>query len=51
MRWATLDRTRLASLMAGETARLDDTNSRSRAMLERAQGSLLDGVPMHRVVR
>ena len=43
----TLDRSRLARLMADETAAFERANPRSRALFERAKGSLLDGVPMN----
>ncbi|MHB8892800.1 MAG: aspartate aminotransferase family protein [Candidatus Limnocylindrales bacterium] len=47
----TLDRTRLERLMAAETAAFERANPRSRALFERAKGSLLDGVPMNWMVR
>src|SRR3954453_5269010 len=48
---STLDRARLASLMATETAAFERANPRSRALFERANGSLLDGVPMNWMIR
>jgi glutamate-1-semialdehyde 2,1-aminomutase len=48
---ASLDRARLASLMASETAAFERANPRSRALFQRAQGSLLDGVPMNWMIR
>src|SRR4051794_30468389 len=48
---STLDRARLASLMATETAAFERANPRSRALFERAKGSLLDGVPMNWMIR
>ena len=47
----TLDRSRLARLMADETAAFERANPRSRALFERAKGSLLDGVPMNWMIR
>ena len=46
-----LDRSRLARLMADETAAFERANPRSRALFERAKGSLLDGVPMNWMIR
>jgi glutamate-1-semialdehyde 2,1-aminomutase len=40
-------RSRLPSLLAAETERFKQAHPRSRALFERAKGSLLDGVPMH----
>jgi glutamate-1-semialdehyde 2,1-aminomutase len=48
---STVDRARLASLMASETSAFERANPRSRALFERAKGSLLDGVPMNWMVR
>ena len=48
---STVDRARLASLMAAETATFERANPRSRALFERAKGSLLDGVPMNWMIR
>jgi glutamate-1-semialdehyde 2,1-aminomutase len=48
---STLDRARMDRLMAAETAAFERANPRSRALFERAQGSLLDGVPMNWMVR
>lgn len=42
-----LDRTRLARQYALEQQRFRDTHPRSRALYDRAQRSLLEGVPMH----
>jgi glutamate-1-semialdehyde 2,1-aminomutase len=47
----TLDRSRLAQLMAAETAAFEEANPRSQALFERAKGSLLDGVPMNWMVK
>ena len=47
----TLDRIRLERLMAAETAAFEQANPRSRALFERAKGSLLDGVPMNWMIR
>ncbi len=46
-----VDRGRLATLMATEVARFVDAHPRSRALHERAKGSLLDGVPMNWMVK
>ncbi len=46
-----LDRSRLGRLMADETAAFERANPRSRALFERAKGSLLDGVPMNWMVK
>ena len=42
-----IDRDRLAALYAAEQRRFTESHPKSRALYERAQGSLLDGVPMH----
>jgi len=47
----TVDRARLERLMAGEMARFEAANPRSRALFDRAQISLLDGVPMNWMVK
>jgi glutamate-1-semialdehyde 2,1-aminomutase len=47
----TLDRDRLGRLMVTETAAFERANPRSKALWERAQGSLLDGVPMNWMVK
>lgn len=47
----TVDRIRLAQLMASELAAFERANPRSRELFERAQGSLLDGVPMNWMVK
>jgi glutamate-1-semialdehyde aminotransferase len=47
----TLDRARLARLMAAETERFATEHPRSHALHERAKASLLDGVPMNWMVR
>jgi glutamate-1-semialdehyde 2,1-aminomutase len=47
----TLDRVRLASLLAGETARFAAEHPRSKALAKRAEASLLGGVPMPWMVR
>jgi len=44
---ARLDRTRLARLFDAEMARFEEANPRSRALWERARGSLFEGVPMN----
>jgi glutamate-1-semialdehyde 2,1-aminomutase len=46
-----LDRERLERLMAAETVRFAAANPRSRALWERAKGSLPDGVPMNWMVK
>jgi glutamate-1-semialdehyde 2,1-aminomutase len=38
---------RLSQLLAAETRRFEEQHPRSRALFQRARGSLLDGVPMH----
>ncbi|MDO8485867.1 MAG: aspartate aminotransferase family protein [Candidatus Limnocylindrales bacterium] len=48
---ARLDRARLAHLMAGEVARFAADHPRSEALHTKAQGSLLDGVPMPWMVK
>jgi glutamate-1-semialdehyde aminotransferase len=47
----TLDRTRLADLMAAETRRFVDDHPRSAALFEAARSSLLEGVPMPWMVK
>ena len=47
----TLDRSRLERLMADEMAAFERANPRSRALFERAKGSLLDGVPMNWMIK
>ena len=47
----TVDRARLASLLAGEAARFAAEHPRSRALAQRAEASLLGGVPMPWMVR
>ena len=47
----TLDRGRLAELLADEDRRFRETHPRSLALAERARRSLLGGVPMHWMVR
>ena len=47
----SLDRERLARLMASENAAFERANPRSRALFERAKGPLLDGVPMNWMIR
>jgi glutamate-1-semialdehyde 2,1-aminomutase len=47
----TLDRARLAALLAGEEARFAAEHPRSMALAQRAQASLLGGVPMPWMVR
>jgi glutamate-1-semialdehyde 2,1-aminomutase len=47
----TLDRARLEPLMTAEMATFERANPRSRALFERAQGSMLDGVPMNWMVK
>ena len=44
---STVDRSRLARLMAAERDRFAQAHPRSRALHERARASLLDGVPMN----
>jgi len=43
---STVDRDRLAELMAREEARFEEDHPRSRALFERAKASMLAGVPM-----
>ena len=47
----TLDRARLAALLAEEERRFYEAHPRSLALFERARRSLLGGVPMHWMVR
>ena len=47
----TIDRARLQGLLAREQERFASTRPRSRALFERAQNSLLGGVPMNWMVR
>ena len=47
----TLDRSRMERLMAAEMAAFERANPRSKALFERAQGSLLDGVPMNWMIK
>jgi glutamate-1-semialdehyde 2,1-aminomutase len=47
----TVDRGRLETLMARETGRFAAEHPRSRALFERARGSLLAGVPMNWMVK
>ena len=47
----TIDRSRLATLMAAETERFAAGHPRSRALHERARASLVDGVPMNWMVK
>jgi glutamate-1-semialdehyde 2,1-aminomutase len=47
----TIDRTRLAARLAEEERRFVAEHPRSRELFERAQGSLLDGVPMNWMAR
>jgi glutamate-1-semialdehyde aminotransferase len=49
--FAPLDRSRLDRLMAAETARFEAANPHSRALWERAKGSLLEGVPMNWMIK
>jgi glutamate-1-semialdehyde 2,1-aminomutase len=46
-----LDRVRLVSLYAEEQRRYEQTHPRSKALFQRARASLLDGVPMHWMVK
>jgi glutamate-1-semialdehyde 2,1-aminomutase len=46
-----IDRARLATLYAAEQRRFEQDHPRSRALFERAGRSLLDGVPMHWMVK
>jgi glutamate-1-semialdehyde 2,1-aminomutase len=48
---ATIDRTRLASLMQREQKRFVDEHPKSKALFERAGKSLLGGVPMNWMVK
>jgi glutamate-1-semialdehyde 2,1-aminomutase len=47
----TLDRDRLGRLMSDELASFESANPRSRELFDRAQTSLLDGVPMNWMVK
>jgi glutamate-1-semialdehyde 2,1-aminomutase len=47
----TIDRTRLASLMAREQKKFVDERPKSKALFERARKSLLAGVPMNWMVK
>src|SRR6202161_453638 len=47
----TIDRSRLASLMAREKKKLVDERPKSKALFERARKSLLAGVPMNWMVK
>lgn len=47
----TIDRDRLAGLMAAAERRFAEANPRSHALHERAKASLLDGVPMNWMVK
>src|SRR5512134_289645 len=46
-----IDRTRLATLYAVEQRRFEQQHPRSKALFERARASLLEGVPMHWMVK
>ena len=46
-----IDRTRLHHLLAQEQQRFDEAHPKSRALFERAKGSLLSGVPMNWMVK
>ena len=48
---ATIDRERLAALKAREDGDFIARHPRSRALFERAQAHLLDGVPMNWMTR
>ena len=48
---AALDRSRLQQLLTEEQQRFERDHPRSRALFERAKGSLLGGVPMNWMVR
>jgi len=47
----TIDRTRLARLLESEDERFIREHPRSKGLFERAQASLLDGVPMNWMIR
>ena len=47
---ATVDRDRLTRLLEDERGRFRSDHPKSLALYERAQGSLLDGVPMNWMV-
>jgi glutamate-1-semialdehyde 2,1-aminomutase len=47
----TINRDRLRAALDAELARFTEAHPRSRALFERAKGSLLGGVPMHWMVR
>ncbi len=46
-----IDRGRLAACHAAEQRRFEETHPASRALFERARGCLLEGVPMHWMVK
>lgn len=46
-----IDRGRLAARQAEEQRRFEESHPASRALFERAKGSLLEGVPMHWMVK
>jgi glutamate-1-semialdehyde 2,1-aminomutase len=46
-----IDRARLATLYAAERHRFEQEHPRSKALFERARSSLLEGVPMHWMVK
>jgi glutamate-1-semialdehyde 2,1-aminomutase len=46
-----INRTRLASLCVAEQRRFEQNHPRSKALYQRAQSSLLEGVPMHWMVK
>ncbi|KKM10161.1 aminotransferase [Clostridiales bacterium PH28_bin88] len=46
-----IDRDRLKALLKKELKRFEDTHPKSKEMFQRAQASLLDGVPMNWMVR
>ncbi len=47
----TFSRTHLSRLLAEEQRRFEAEHPRSKALFERARGSMLDGVPMHWMVK
>jgi glutamate-1-semialdehyde 2,1-aminomutase len=46
-----IDRARLSQALVTEQRRFEETHPKSRALSERARASMLDGVPMHWMVR
>ncbi|WP_373228663.1 hypothetical protein [Cohnella sp.] len=47
MNGKTIDRDRLNRLLEAEILSFEDEHPRSKALFERAKGSMIDGVPMN----